>query len=66
VNQNRLEGKSKQISGQPEEQRGGLTKDRQDQIADRTQDRFRIYREEALRKLKAFLHRNRDWDTSSR
>jgi uncharacterized protein YjbJ (UPF0337 family) len=73
VNRDRLEGKWKQFSGSVREQWGRLTDDRlsivagkYDQAAGRNQERCGIYKEENERQLRGFLHRNRDWDPSSR
>jgi uncharacterized protein YjbJ (UPF0337 family) len=73
VNRDRLEGKWKQLSGSVREQWGRLTDDRlsivagkHDQAAGRVQERYGIYKEESERQLREFLHRNRDWDSSSR
>jgi uncharacterized protein YjbJ (UPF0337 family) len=73
VNRDRLEGKWKQFSGSVREQWGRLTDDRlsvvagkHNQVAGRIQERYGIYKEESGRQLREFLHRNRDWDPSSR
>jgi len=73
VNRDRLEGKWKQLSGSVREHWGRLTDDRlsivagrHNQAAGRVQERSGIYKEECERQLREFLHRNRDWDSSSR
>ena len=73
VNRDRLEGMWKQLSGRVREQWGRLTDDRlsvvagkHNQVAGRIQERYGIYKEESGRQLREFLHRNRDWDPSSR
>ena len=73
VNRDRLEGKWKQFSGSVREQWGRLTDDRLSILAGRhnrdagkIQERYGIYKEENARQLRDFLHRNRDWDSSTR
>jgi uncharacterized protein YjbJ (UPF0337 family) len=73
VNRDRLEGKWKQFSGSVREQWGRLTDDglsvvagQHDQLAGRVQERYGIYKEEGERQLKAFMRRNRDWNSTSR
>jgi uncharacterized protein YjbJ (UPF0337 family) len=71
MNRDRLEGKWKQLSGSVREQWGRLTDDRlsvvagrHDQLAGKHQEQYGINREEGERELRAFLQRNRDWDSS--
>lgn len=71
MNRDRLEGKWKQLSGSVREQWGRLTDDRlsvvagrHDQLAGRHQEQYGINREQGERELRAFLRRNRDWDSS--
>ena len=73
MNRDRLEGKWKQFSGNVREQWGRLTDDRlsilagqHNRDAGKIQERYGIYKEENARQLRDFLHRNRDWDSSTR
>lgn len=73
MNRDRLEGKWKQFSGSVRERWGRLTADRlsvvagqHDQLAGRVQERSGIYKEEGERELRAFMRRNRDWNSTSR
>lgn len=73
VNRDRLEGKWKQISGRLQERWGELTHDRlsviagrHDQLAGKYQEQYGLKQDEGKRQLKEFVHRNRDWRSSSR
>lgn len=73
MNRDRLAGKWKQLSGSVRERWGRLTDDRlsvvagkHDQLAGRYQEQYGIAKEESERQLRDFLHRNRDFDSSSR
>lgn len=73
MNRDRFEGSRKQFIGKVKERWGKLTSDpqrelagRREQIAGRMQARYGIAKEEAARQLREFLHRNRNWDLSSR
>jgi len=73
MNRDRIEGRWKQLTGAWLERWGELTADglrvvagRHDQHAGRMQERYGLEKEEAQRQLKAFLRRNRRWNTTSR
>lgn len=73
MNRDRLEGKWKQLSGSLRVQWGRLTDDRlsviagrHDQLAGRYQEQYGITRDEGKRQLRAFLRRNRHWESSTR
>lgn len=73
MNRDRLEGKWKQFSGRWRERWGWLTEDRlsvvagkRDQLAGRYQEQHGAAREENERQLRDFMHRNRNWDISTR
>jgi len=73
MNHDRIEGKWKQFSGALRERWGELTGNRlrviagrHDQHAGKAQELYGIKKAEAQRELKEFLHRNRQWDVSSR
>lgn len=71
MNRDRLEGKWKRLSGSMRARWGRLTNDRlsvvagtHNQAAGRAQEQYGINKEESTRELKAFLRRNRDWNSS--
>ncbi len=73
MNQDRIEGKWKQLSGALRERWGEMIADRRavaegrrDQSAGRAQELYGVNKEKTQRALKEFWHRNRRWDTSSR
>ena len=73
MNRDRLAGKWKQFSGRLRERWGRLTNDplstvagKCDQVTGRIQESHGIYKEEGTHRLKEFLQRNRNWDSSGR
>ena len=72
MNRDRIEGLYKQASGSLREQWGLLTSDRLSVVAGRCQQLLGLAqarrgseKEQAARELGEFLHRNRQWNTSS-
>ena len=73
MNRDRIEGTWKQLSGKVREQWSALVGDesgidmaRRIRLAGSNQVRRGISKDDAERQFRDFLHRNRDWDTSSR
>lgn len=73
MNRDRLEGKWKQLSGRMRERWGRLTDDRlsvaagaHNQLAGRSQEKYGIFKEQAQRELKDFLHRHGKWNFPNR